>query len=401
MPIGSRLRILLIVSGFPTPERPDRGIFNARTARELSRHADVHVLFLRTWTPARPILKREVTDGVEVTCLALPPIVTSLRLRSRLFAAVANRLFSHVLKDMDIIHSVDTSIPVGVASLLAQRYRKPLVVQIVSMMSFDDPRLRKTFSSFASTADRFVCNSQALQDRLNADYRPATPVVTLIRGTDTTHFQPSYNSLTASSNRWTGLRFLYLGGIPNYSVPNIKGEQTLMAAWQLAETELASNGVELWFGGPGSNGAQAQQWKAQLKHNTKVCLLGAISPKKLPDVYNSCDAVVIPSTSEGLPNVALEAGACGKPVIASGLPAIAEVVRHGVTGLLFTPGSTAELARLLVSTSNQPHLLARMGMTAREHIVANHSLITYVDRLLQEYHLTIIDYENRHAATSH
>ena len=69
---------------------------------------------------------------------------------------------------------------------------------------------------------------------------------------------------------------------------------------------------------------------------------------------------------DGLPNVALEAMSMARPVVASRISGIPEVVRSGETGLLFEPGNTEELASQLGVLLDDPHLARMLGENARD-----------------------------------
>ena len=65
----------------------------------------------------------------------------------------------------------------------------------------------------------------------------------------------------------------------------------------------------------------------------------------LDSLLPAADLVVLPSFTEGLPNVALEAAAAGVPVVATAVGGTPEVVADGVTGLLVPPGQPRAMAR--------------------------------------------------------
>jgi glycosyltransferase involved in cell wall biosynthesis len=77
------------------------------------------------------------------------------------------------------------------------------------------------------------------------------------------------------------------------------------------------------------------------------------------------DVLVVPSVSEGLSMVALEAMSLGKPVAAARVGGIPEVVDHGCTGLLFCPGDPEEMARALDALGSDAGLRRRMGEAGR------------------------------------
>jgi len=68
---------------------------------------------------------------------------------------------------------------------------------------------------------------------------------------------------------------------------------------------------------------------------------------------------------EGFPNVITHAMAAGKPVIASRLGGVPEIVAHEKTGLLFKPGNISELCRSIQRLYDNPGLCARMGEAGR------------------------------------
>jgi glycosyltransferase involved in cell wall biosynthesis len=117
-----------------------------------------------------------------------------------------------------------------------------------------------------------------------------------------------------------------------------------------------------------------------------VKLLGFLSPEKLKQEISKCRFVVFPATIyHNCPMVILEAFALGKPVVASDIGSIPELVEKNVSGLLFETGSVSGLADQIVILYNQPKLVRELGQNAREKVERDYSAINYYPRLLQLY----------------
>ena len=101
---------------------------------------------------------------------------------------------------------------------------------------------------------------------------------------------------------------------------------------------------------------------------------------EVPDVlpWLARAAVVwIPSLREGGRYAALEAMAAGRPVVASRLPGLAELIDDGETGLLFTPGDKPELCRLTRRLLDDPAAAQALGAEARRRLAERFSLAAH------------------------
>ncbi len=85
----------------------------------------------------------------------------------------------------------------------------------------------------------------------------------------------------------------------------------------------------------------------------------------MPALLARARLFVLPSRSEGIPLTALEAMACGLPVVATRVGGLPEVVDDGVTGLLVPPADPAALAEAMVAIWNDPDRGDRMGHAGR------------------------------------
>lgn len=120
--------------------------------------------------------------------------------------------------------------------------------------------------------------------------------------------------------------------------------------------------------------------------SSRVHFLGRADDATVIDAYRTADVFAFPSTSEaeafGL--VALEAQACGTPVVASNLPGVRTVVKDGETGFLIPPNNAQALADTLLQIVNDTHLRERMSQAAVRH-ASRYSQDAHIDGLLRVY----------------
>jgi glycosyltransferase involved in cell wall biosynthesis len=103
-----------------------------------------------------------------------------------------------------------------------------------------------------------------------------------------------------------------------------------------------------------------------------VCWLGYRDD--LAEVYRQLAVLLIPSRSEGLPNVALEAMAHGVPVVATSVGGLPEVVTDGENGFLAPPEDAEALAQRILGILEDPPLRTRLGQRARQEMASRFSL---------------------------
>jgi glycosyltransferase involved in cell wall biosynthesis len=101
-------------------------------------------------------------------------------------------------------------------------------------------------------------------------------------------------------------------------------------------------------------------------------------------LYAAFDALVLPSGNEGTPVSVIEALAAAKPVVATRVGGIPDVVRDGEDGFLVEIGATEELADRLARLAGDPELRERLGSAGRERVIPRYAvgrLVADVDRL--------------------
>ncbi|MGD1148769.1 MAG: N-acetyl-alpha-D-glucosaminyl L-malate synthase BshA [Thermoanaerobaculaceae bacterium] len=110
----------------------------------------------------------------------------------------------------------------------------------------------------------------------------------------------------------------------------------------------------------------------------RVEFLGNVSP--IEGVMGAGDVFLLPSSEESFGLAALEAMACGVPVVASNAGGLPELVAHGEGGFVFPVGDTGAMAGCVISLLSDPRELARQRKLARSRAVEHFSVAKVVDR---------------------
>jgi glycosyltransferase involved in cell wall biosynthesis len=106
----------------------------------------------------------------------------------------------------------------------------------------------------------------------------------------------------------------------------------------------------------------------------------------IPEILQSLDILVHPSTGhEGVPQTILQALAMGKPVVASDVGAIREVIQDGETGFLVPPKEVQTLVDRVIALYENPRLREKMGRAGREKVLREHSLEIMLDKIENLY----------------
>ncbi|MGH7860542.1 MAG: glycosyltransferase family 4 protein, partial [Candidatus Binatia bacterium] len=121
----------------------------------------------------------------------------------------------------------------------------------------------------------------------------------------------------------------------------------------------------------------------RLRISAEVRFLGY--QQRVDDLMNELDVVVSASHVEPFGRTIIEAMACGKPVVATRVGGVPEIVVEGTTGLLVDPGAPRQLADAAERLLRDERLRSEMGANGRKRVIEDFSLESHVEAILAVY----------------
>jgi len=174
---------------------------------------------------------------------------------------------------------------------------------------------------------------------------------------------------------------LYLGRIHK-----IKGIDFLIKAYAHLINDMHYKDVLLVIAGPDDGYLkEAKSLTSALGISKHVLFTGPLYGQDKLEAYVDSDVVVLPSRYETFPMTILEAYACGKPVIASKVGGLEDLIINGETGLLFEAGNIKRLTRSIFNLINSDNIAKEMGLKSKNFVRENFTVEEVVERLKKVY----------------
>ena len=270
-------------------------------------------------------------------------------------------------------HTFQSIIPLLPARLT---YRQPLVVTIHSshfLRLVETARWRKVFKFLLASADLILAPSAELA-RACRRVAPRARIEQIVNGIDTELFRPvepaplrrPARSLLVATRRL----------VPKNGVMFLVEAMKTIVGHMPCDLALVGAGPEL---------DNLQRMVSRFALDDSVRFLGGIDNRDLPPILCAADAVVVPSLVEATSLSALEAMSCERPVAASRVGGLPEIIDDSC-GVLFRSGDPADLAEKLIGLLEQSQReRQRLGAEGRRRVVANWSVDALVDLHLKFY----------------
>jgi D-inositol-3-phosphate glycosyltransferase len=218
-------------------------------------------------------------------------------------------------------------------------------------------------------ADRILAPTPSEASQLVGLYRAEPDHLRIVPpGVDPALFQPGDRMAARERLHLSGLRLaVYVGRLQPHKGPDVAVRTVAEAISR--DPAAAGDLVLAIVGGPsgaekGAEVARIMELASALGVSERVMLFPPMPQSSLVDVYAAADVVLVPSRSESFGLVALEAQACGTPVVAAEVGGLRYVVDDGVTGFLVEGHDPSDHADRLLALLRDPGLQARMGAEA-------------------------------------
>jgi glycosyltransferase involved in cell wall biosynthesis len=362
------MKILLVTTVFPSPLQPNKGAFNREMATALGASHELQVIAPVAWPIAYRARRNGQTwedarrlDGIEVRH---PVYFYTPKLLRSWYGAffwwsirrTVNRMLRNFEPDVVIGYWAH---PDGQAAVqVARRLGVPAVVMVggtdVLVLGHEASR-RRAIRRVLDRADTIVAVSQDLKLALQAWELPAGKVHVVRRGIDVARFKPGDRDAARRRLGITpGTRALLWVG---HMVP-VKGLEVLIEACAEAATRID---FRLYLVGNGPLYSKLQRRSVELGIEGCVTFVGYVPHADLPDWYRAADLTVLPSHSEGIPNVLLESIASGTPFVASRVGGIPEIA-DPLLDRLVAPADAGALADAIVDSLAAPSRIDRRTM---------------------------------------
>jgi glycosyltransferase involved in cell wall biosynthesis len=366
---GGRVRVVeLLATG--TNGGAQEHVFGLLTRIDAARY-DVHVISLSPGSAVRKLQRH----GIPVTVLDEPD------------DAIATGAVAALLGDLrpEVIHNhmyraelVGTRAAIALGEIGRPR---PFVVSTVHSSRIRSEEDRAELRILTPRMDRLIAVSRSIVEKLHHEGRDGAPIELIHNGVDLQRYDHQGPCCTLREEYGLPAEGPIVGVVARLEPE--KGHPTLLEAWPLVLAAIPD--ATLLVVGEGSRREALEAMSHELGIAARVVFTGRRDD--VPAVTAALDVAVLPSYREALGLTILEAMALSRPVVASNVGGIPEMVEDGVTGLLVPPRDPESLAAAIVRLLRDHPLadmLARAGHDLVHERFCIELMVDAVERIYDE-----------------
>jgi glycosyltransferase involved in cell wall biosynthesis len=309
---------------------------------------DVRVVSLSHGSSIRRLEKA----GIEVSVIDEPDDRAAVRALADLLAPFEPEVVHNHMYRAEVIGTL------AALHLGEKGCQRPAVISTVHSSRVRCVEDRATLRQLTPLMDRLIVVSKAIERKIREEGRAGAPVSLIYNGVDLQRYNHQQPCCTLHEDYLIPEASPIVGVVARLEAE--KGHRTLIDAWPLVRK--AHPEAWLLIVGEGSERNSLEAQAASLGILDRVVLTGR--REDVPAVTAALDVAVLPSYREAQGLSVLEAMALSRPVVASNVGGIPEMIEDGVTGLLVPPGDPKALAGAIVRLlSDHPlaDMLARRG----------------------------------------
>lgn len=278
--------------------------------------------------------------------------------------------------DPDLVHiqGVTMTIPGFLSKIFL---KKPYIVWGRGSDIYKSSKFMKLISkTLLKNADAMIALTKTMKDAMLKIYQGAIYVIP--NGIDLEKFKDISVEINHNDKNKT---IIFVG-----TLRPVKGIFYLIEAMRIIKNEYCE--AQLLIVGDGVDRDKLRAIVKELNLGDSVSFVGQISNQEIPKYMAKSDIFVLPSLSEGFPNVILEAMAAGLPIIASTVGGIPDFIQNGVHGFLVEPMNSEELAEKISILLNNKDIREKMSINNKIE-VQKYSIDSVIENLEFLYAKTI------------
>lgn len=293
------------------------------------------------------------------------------------YLTVVSKLKSVIKEEKpDILHAHYAS-SYGLLGALAKNKEIPYIISVWGSDVYDFPNItpfgKQIIRYNLSKADHILSTSHVMAKETKK--YTDKPIVITPFGVDVELFKPSTHKESEE---------FVIGNVktlrPKYGI------DVLIKAADIVFKNNPDKKIRLDIYGEGPQKEELVELTKELGIEDKVNFKGFVQNTLLPDVYNSVSVSVSVSDSESFGVVAVEAMACGCPVVTSDADGFTEVVKDGETGFIVPKRNPEATAAAIQKFIDNPNLRKEMGEEGRKRVVHLYDWDENVETMIEEYH---------------
>jgi glycosyltransferase involved in cell wall biosynthesis len=338
---SNKERLVIITNLYPLPWEPNRATFNRQQFEQLNEKFEKSVLIpvaFTEWFKHRKEIKQQ--HNLRYVPYFYTPKIGRRFYSFFLFISILIHSGWWLKKKKPSLIFASWAFPEAVtASWLSTLFNTRFYFKVHGSdinLHATVPARAKQIVKAAKKASRILSVSKALAQQMIDLGIDKKKIKVIYNGVDHHLFSqtPINKNLLSSFNLPTTLKYvLYVGNLKT-----TKGVNELLLGF--ANYSKQHSDIHLIYAGPGALKENLKQQANHLKINTKVHFLGSIDHALLPSLIAQAQLLALPSYNEGVPNVILEAMACGTPVLVTRVGGVAEIVDEAICGKLIIAGSS-------------------------------------------------------------